>query len=237
MHILFEFTVGKLRQLNSLLVFTTIILSSFFLYQGQLKKQDQSGILIIIAWLATGVIGLSFYQHSVFDHYIAYLFPATFLLYGFIFDRIIKVHKLGIMCLIGFALGFLQYNFSLYNFQPSGPTLDQLKEAANSIHSRVKPGEKYAMILLSSSKDLYGMNYRYFLHTDLSKLPVFPENHGLATKLIIVDEERVAADPLALPIYEIITFGDKQVTEEYQLPSGTEVIILEKRGQSSERDV
>lgn len=237
MHVLFEFTIGKQRQLNSLLLLITILLTGLFVYRDHKKHQPQAGVIVVIVWLLVGVLGLSFYQHSVFDHYIAYLFPATFLLFGYVFDQLIKLHKLNLIIFVGFLVFYLRYNVGQYSFQPSGPTINQLSEAAAAIHARIDAGENYTLILLSSSKDLYGMNYRYYLRTIPDKSPLSPEEHARAKKLVIIDEERVAEDPLALPIYEIVTFGPSQSLTKFQLSNGTEVMILEKRGQSAEGEV
>lgn len=237
MHVLFEFTIGKQRQLNSWLLITVTALTGWFLYLDRKKYWQLKGALVVVIWLVVGVIGLSFYQHSVFDHYIAYLFPATFLLFGYIFDRLMKFHKIFAIILFAFLAFYLQYNVSRYHFQPSGPTLNQLAEAAAGIHAQLEPHENYIVILLSSSKDLYGMNYRYYLHTSPEKAPLPPENYSAASKLVIIDEERVAADPLALPIYEIVTFGPTQLITKFQLSNGTEIMILEKDIQSVEGEV
>jgi len=214
--------------------FIIVILLVIFLWQFRLsfkKKKLPRGPLVIGVYLTIGILGLSFYQHDVYDHYIAYLFPVVFLFLGFCLDKLFSLPKIGWL-IVATILGWYGYaNLKHLVFKSSGPSQTGLRLTASSIHQRVTPNEPYAIVLLSESKDLYGMNYRYFLSTDQSKRPVDPEHNNQADKLFIINEEQKTDTPQDLPIYEIVMFANKTPVEVYRLPQGISVTVLSKAGQ------
>lgn len=227
MHILFEFNVGKNRQLNTWLVTTVIAILLFSFYRIKKQKTEYKGITVITVALIVGILGLSFYEHNVYDHYISYLFPATFLVLGFCLDRILAIKYLGVIPVAVFIVFFAQYNLPRISFNPGGPTQQQLQTIAAAIHQKVEPDEPYSIVLLSDSGDLYGMNYQYYLSTDPHKRPLKPEEHHQAKKLFIINEDKKSERPQELPIYEIVVFGNSSTAEVFEA-DGLEITQLSK---------
>lgn len=226
MHIFFEITIGKNRTLNTWLVIAVVAIVSQFLIFQRKNLKEHKGLIVLLVFLIVSIFGLSFYEHNVFDHYIAYLFPATFLVLGFCLARLSRVPMLGWLVVSATLLYYAQYNFTRIDYQAGGPSQADLKIAADAIHQRVESNEPYNVILLSESGDLYGMNYRYFLSTDLDKRPVNPEDHHRAKKLFVINEDKKSNDPQNLPIYEIVVFENKQPVEEFTLENGLEITVL-----------
>ncbi len=226
MHILFEIALGKWRQLNSLLLYLFIGILGWRLIKESESKTHRNE-LVLAAYLVTGIIGTAFYEHTIFDHYIAYLFPVTFLIFGVIAAQLTK--KIWCKLLVWSFLGFfLWFNLPRIPLEDAGWTIDDMKRVSQSIYQRVEAGEKYNLVLLSESRDLNAQNYRYFL-TTTDRPPVPTEERPRVEKLFIINEERQAEDPTDLPIYEIQTFPDKEPIEIYQIEDGPEVIVLKRQ--------
>ena len=140
-----------------------------------------------------------------------------------------KIKPKGLFYVISliFLVFFISKNMNFYSLQASGWTINDVKRVATSIQERVKNGEKYNLVLLSESKDLYGMNYRYFLST-MDNPPVKIEDHHQAEKLFIINEEKKERDLLNLNIYEIVVFPEKNIIEQYQFEPGPEITVLGK---------
>jgi hypothetical protein len=231
MHVLFEYNIGKWRELNRLLVLVVIAVAAGTL-TIQRNYPHRSGLGLILWFIAVGIVGTAAYQHTVFDHYIAYLFPVTALLLGIVLAQLVQL-KLGELpfgkYLVIFCLGgFLFYNLPRLPLTSTGWTIADINMTSQSILDRVQPGEKYNIVLLSESGDLDGQNYRYFLTTEPGKNPVLPEHRDEAQTLFIINEAKAVTDVVSLPAYEIVTFPNHQVSEKYQVPNGPEISVLRR---------
>lgn len=231
MHVLFEISIGKNRQLNRFLLYTFgFILLWMFLLQNKEKSQKNdphhSGKVVILSYLFTGILGTALYQHTIFDHYIAYLFPVTFLIYGIIFDVVWRSF-FGKVFFAVFFVFFLWYNLPKLPLRTLGWTVDDVKKTSEAIYSRVQENERYNIVLLSESKDHYGQNYRYFLTTFSPPPQEVGENDSLDT-LYIIDEEKKAENPVDLPIYDIVVFSNKNVAETFSINNGPNILVLRK---------
>ncbi|HEX7017338.1 MAG TPA: hypothetical protein VF209_00310, partial [Patescibacteria group bacterium] len=227
LHILTEISLGQQRQLNTLLVISILGLIVFQL----LDRKDEShwtGQAVLATYLFFSIIGLSFYEHTVFDHYIAYLFPVTFLLYGLASYWLWTKGYVGKVAAVLFTLVFVAYNIQHYPLSKLGWTIADIKRTSQTIADRVKPGEKYDIVLLSETKDIDAQNYRYYLHATNTP-PVNIGEHGDIETLFIIDEEKKVANVTDLPIYIIVVFPDKEPAEVYNVPGGPEITVLRRK--------
>lgn len=225
--IFFEKHIGELGLWNTVMVIG-LVLSSIFVLLYKRKNKEMAGFSILLVYAIVGVIGFSFYEHRIFDHYIAFLLPILFLITGTLLAYFTQKNTLLWILVAGYVGVFAHFNIQNITFKAGGPTQKELKDTAESIHNRVEVNEPYAIVLLSESQDLYGMNYRYFLNTNLEKRPVDSETFGQAQKLFIINEEQATDRPQDLPIYEIVTFEDKEPKEVYTLPQGISITVLTK---------
>lgn len=230
MHILFEISIGKHRTLNTgLLILTLVVISALVINpkKWQLRRPGFGGETVVFAYLITGIIGTAFYGHTVFDHYIAYLFPITFLTFGIVIRTLtVKVPATTGLTAI-FGLAFLAWNLPRYQLQTQNWSLDDVHRTANTILTRVKPGDKYNIVLLSETGDIDGQSYRYFLEVSSSP-PLAIENRGQAEMLFIINEDKKLAKVTDSPVYEIVVFPDKTPKEVYNVEGGPEITVLKK---------
>lgn len=208
---------------HPLLYIITILTVSYFLKVWKKKEKIKPAELVLLAYLGSGILGIALYQHNVYLHYIAYLFPMVYLFYGLFFAKIKRFYSL--LILIPFFIYFLLSNSTRYQLKSSGWTIADMQNTADQIYKRVKPDDKYNLVLLSESKDLYGMNYRYFLSTKDNE-PLALANHHQADTLFIINEEKVEKEVWQLPIYEIVVFEEKNVAEIFQIKNGPEITVL-----------
>lgn len=225
MHILFEYVIGQQRLLNTILVLITLFTLAFLIFFNK-KYQYKKGLVVISSYLVIGIIGTAFYQHTVFVHYIAYLFPITFLIYGVFFDWLTS-KKIGYLFLLSFVILFLNYNLAHMPLKDRGWGIQDVQRTADSIYQHLSPGEKYNIVLLSESGDIDGQSYRYFLTTtDIP--PVETAQRGEVETLFIINEDQKIDKVTDSPIYEIVVFPDKDNFETYQVENGPEITILRK---------
>jgi 4-amino-4-deoxy-L-arabinose transferase-like glycosyltransferase len=219
--VLFDSTFGDLG-INNLFLYLSFTFLIVYLIKNRkkIKKSDT----ILFSYLLSGLFGLSLYQHEVYTHYFAYLLPIVYLFYAWVLTKI-KPKFLFYLTSTAFVLFFLSKNANFYSFKDSSWSIKDVEKVANSIQKRVADGEKYNLVLLSESKDLYGMNYRYFLST-MDNPPLKIEEHHQAKKLFIINEEKKEQDLLNLDIYEILVFPEKNIIEQYQFEPGPEITVL-----------
>lgn len=221
--VLFDSTFGDLG-INNLFFYVSLISISVHLIKN--RKKLQSNDQLLFSYLLTGLFGLSLYQHEVYAHYYAYLLPIIYIYFAWLLNKIKPKFLFYLVSLI-FLIFFIKKNISFYSLEDLGWTINDVKMVADSIQKRVANGEKYNLVLLSESKDLYGMNYRYFLST-MENPPLKIENHHQAEKLFIINEEKKENDLINLDIYEIVVFPEKNISEQYQFEAGPEITVLDK---------
>lgn len=192
------------------------------------KAWHKQGVWIPVLFCLVGVLGLALYRHDVYFHYIIFLFPAMFLFFGWVLAVISRI-KIFIPIIIGLLAWYSWHNYSRLDFSPTGQTLEQLSEASSLIHSQIEPGEPYILVLLASHRDLYGMNYRYFLNTDREKAPLSPERYQEAETLVLINEERLP-NPTDLPIFELMVFDYDEPSQVINTKNGIEILFLRKDG-------
>lgn len=224
LQLFFEITIGKHRMLNTGLLL--VVLAGYLKLLSEKKNQYHTGYQILAVTYVLSVIGLSFYRSSVFDHYIAFFFPATFLIFASVLELIGR-WRWG-WGVVGVALiYYFAYNFQHMPLKTLGWTMYDMERTAASVAEHVKPGEKYNIVLLSETKDVYGMNYRYFLTTTETP-PLTMEHFGEVETLFIIDEQQIVKDVTSLPIYEIVVFPNHTPSEVYSVPGGPKVTVLRK---------
>jgi 4-amino-4-deoxy-L-arabinose transferase-like glycosyltransferase len=224
LQLFFETTLGKHRLLNTALLL--IVIGVFISILQSKKEPYKTGYRILAVTYIISVCGLAFYRGSVFDHYIAFFFPATFLIFGVVLDRLASF-RWGWGAVVFFFLLFLSYNIPRMPIRDLGWTTYDMQRTAQTIADRVKPGEKYNIVLLSETKDIYGENYRYFLTTTPNP-PLRMERFGEVETLFIIDEQKIEKDVTNLPIYEIVVFPNHKPAEVYSVPGGPTITVLRK---------
>ena len=229
--ILTDLSVGEHDSSFDTFIAFSLIAVLFYIVIRKFKKgRLASGEFIVFSFLITGIIGTALYRHNIYHHYIAYLFPAAFFSLAIILDYLYQKSMVGKILVGIFSFFFIQFNF-IYGremLESLGWTIANIQSVAQTIEDRVKPGEKYNIVLLNGTGDLNGQNYRYFLSTSDDKKIVSEEEFGQVETLFIIDEERKIEKEVDSPVYEIVVFPNKKPVEVYTIPDGPEITMLRK---------
>ncbi len=233
--ILLELSIGNQSNLNNYLLIFSFIILFLSLQDSKLNlktnrnKDLYFGKIIIITFLITGIFGTALYKHTIFDHYIAYLFPVSFFALGLIGDYLYKKGVSGKLAILLFLVLFANFNVSKMSkvLSSTGSTMNKIWSNSKTITDRVRDGEKYNIVLLTGTGDIDGQNYRYFLSTT-DKPPIKMEDRGEIDTLFIINDDKVLKNVVESPIYEIVVFPNKTASEVYQIDDGPEITVLRR---------
>ena len=174
-------------------------------------------IWFLSIWLATGLIGLGLYKQHIYDHYYGFLFPAPFLLLGFIIDEFKKLKLLTIPFIL--ILLIIMVTNSPIRYPPNNQ-MAHIREISGFI-AQESANNPFNLALIA--KRNYDAGYRYFLQ--LNQSPYFTIHQKLADQLFVVCEEPVC-EPIGNPLWEIAAFGWAKIGEQWEFPWGVKVFKL-----------
>lgn len=219
------FGIGSIKSNWTILVILlSITYLLFFLWKH--KKNKLLGFSIISASIIISALGLTFYQHNVYIHYVTFLFPISFLLLGAIFDRFLSINPIfGGMIILIFAQYATHRAVVSLNFNDAGTTINEIKQTSNRIISELKNDETYSIALLSGTKDVFGQNYLYFLNT-AGRPPVEEIRRGFNDVTFIIDEEKVEDNVLNAHIFEIEIIRNWQIDKIITIPDGPTITVV-----------
>lgn len=227
MHLLFEVTYGQFREFNTLALILALTFITLFVWHNR-KNTQSRGFYILILTFALSISGLATYEHTVFDHYLAFLFPVSALLLGLVLYQLSRLFGLvGKMLVVAAIIGIFLVNSQMWPLQTAGWNIKDMKRTSERVAAIVPEGNNYSLLMVSSSKDLYAQNYRYFLET-LGKAPVSPELHHTTDKLIIINEDVPDFDPTTSPLYELVVFPNREPVAVYTVPNEPSIYVLER---------
>ena len=220
-----ELYLGNLRLLNTVIVIC-ILGTLGWLMRSTTGTKQQAIYVVLASFSGWAVLGLAFYESSVFAHYVAYFYPITLWLYSIMLWRATKVNQGKWLAVIGVTI-FAAWNIPHIRLHSLGWTITDIKATAQTIHDHVQAGEKYNIVLLTGTGDIEGQNYRYFLN--VSDRPPLPrERWGEVDTLFIINEDHKIKRVIDSPIYEIVVFPNKRPAEVYTIPNGPEITILRR---------
>ncbi len=212
-HILVRVPLGRLMANHEAILLLSVFLLLFFnLYWTRSKKQYRMFLanLIVLIFLLIGILGTAVYQHDLYNHYIAYLYPVTAFVYALALGRLLKINKrLFTPVVVLFIVWFFISNAQRWPLKPNY-LYQRTQHTAEQIYNYLADGERYDIVLLSETNDLYGQSYRWFLSTT-DRPPIVKEKQQSPETLVIIDEEKKVEDVTALDIYEIVVFPEKNI--------------------------
>ncbi len=179
---------------------------------------------VIFSWLLITIVGISFYSHSVFPHYLTFCYPIIAIFWAYI---ITTLWNQRVTLLIGvLLLGMLTWFNAggLLRLGWSGQGTSVVQETVSELLPYVN--QPYNIALLSDDKDYKGMIYRYFLEVS-TKRPKETDDYGDLKSLAIIDEVNTI-DPRSVPIYEIQTARDFALTHTLRANTIPHILILER---------
>ncbi len=159
-------------------------------------------VLALGIWLLIGLVGVSFYQQNVYDHYLGFMNPVPFLLLGSIatFKKIPrKFLTLSIIILV-LSLTYVNFQKSPLRFSPN----NQLKRTIDVAEFIIKESRNKDFNFALIAKSNYDSAYQFYL----DKLGHHPKQvpFDKTDQLFVVCEDE-SCDPTHNSKYEIVAFG------------------------------
>lgn len=190
----------ELRWVNTGIV---ILLSSLGIFLTK-RKQTLFGVKLVVLWVVSSVIGLSLYPDTIYSHYVAFLFPASFLLLGIIIDWFMSKFTYVKFTLLAGCLFLAAYNIQSLPFWEVNPGgYREMRRVAMEVAKEVQHGERYNIALLNSNREYRGMKYRYFFSITPNR-PQSEYDYERLDALVVFVEN--GEEPIKSPIFEIQEF-------------------------------
>ena len=228
LHIFTELWLGKERTVNNiwLLVLVATFCSTMINWSTRKIRLPSRGQAVIFTYLSVSVIGTSVYQHTVFDHYLTYLFPVICWFWGRIITQLWRSRAWwSVLIVMSLIVHFISFNLWHYPLTPLGWQISDMQRTAQSIYQRLGSATRYNLVLLSGTGDLTAQNYRYFLNTT-DRPPISINESQEVEVLFIIDEVRIQPSLSESEIYQIKIFPNQQPSEVYTIPGGPEITVL-----------
>ncbi|OGC92185.1 hypothetical protein A3D85_02750 [Candidatus Amesbacteria bacterium RIFCSPHIGHO2_02_FULL_47_9] len=185
-----------------------------------IRRRLSPAAWFVISWLGFGLIGLGLYKQHIYDHYYGFIFPAIFLLLGFVLNQLFQKTKLAFMgILLVLPLFFVSLQNNPFRNSPNNQ-LARTIEIANFIKSQSQ-NSPFNLALLA--KNNYDASYRYFMQ--LNDAPYYTIHDKLTDQLFVICEQS-DCEPINNPLWEIAAFGWSKIDQEWTFPWGVKVLRL-----------
>ncbi|MBI2596841.1 glycosyltransferase [Candidatus Daviesbacteria bacterium] len=166
---------------------------------------------VLGVWLFVGLLGLSFYQQGIYDHYLGFMNPVPFLLLGSLATvkykkKITKVLLLSLVLL----LAYVNLQKNPLNNKPNNQ-LKRTQDVARFVINKTE-GKDFNFALIAESN--YDAAYQFYLDQYDHKPKQVP--FDITDQLFVVCEDSVC-DPTHNAKYEVAAFGWSKIDwmEEY----------------------
>ncbi|PIS14570.1 hypothetical protein COT64_01915 [Candidatus Shapirobacteria bacterium CG09_land_8_20_14_0_10_39_12] len=221
---------GK-NEFIGLWVALAITLGSVPVFFLQFKKRQgnkiiKNSFLLLLAWLFIGLIGMGLYKQHIYDHYFGFLFPAVFLYFSFILERLFH-HRIYFK-LSAVALFVSSVFLNLYETPLKNASNYQMKHVIE-IDKKIREeagGKPFNLGLIA--KQNYDASYRYFLEkwgSKATEIDAQGVKETITDQLFVVCEE-VDCNPTTHPQAEIANFGWSIIDKQWNFDWGTKLYKL-----------
>lgn len=168
--------------------------------------------LVLGVWLIVGVAGLALYRNSVYSHYLGFLNPVPYMLFGslvYVADRFEKkgwILKGVVLALTGILIA-MNLQRSPFKLPPN----NQLQRTQNIARFVIEQsgGKPFNFALIAEHN--YDAAYQFYLDVYGHKPKVVP--FDVTDQLFVVCEDAVC-NPVGHPKHEIAAFGWVQIEDE-----------------------
>jgi hypothetical protein len=182
-----------------------------------MSKSISPELKLVLVWIGFGLLGLGLYKQHIYAHYYGFIFPAPFLLLGFIFKY--SNHLLRYL-LAGFTVYLLVFNLLNNSFRSSpNLQLERTTQIATVIDQQTL-GEPFNLALIAKTN--YDAGYRYVLQ--LFDSPYYTIHDRLAEQLFVICE--VPCEPINNPLWEVAAFGWAKIDKVWEFPWGVNLYRL-----------
>lgn len=206
------------------LIFGATVLGYIFHKKAVLLKHK--AWWLIFAWLIIGLTGMGLYKQHIYDHYFGFLFPAVFIIAGWIVNKPTDFHR-G-WRYFGGALFLLITTLSLKEIPLKDVPNYQMDRVEKIDHRviEIARGKPFNFALIA--KQNYEAGYEYFLEKwSYKPSQIDPQrfDQTVTDQLFVVCEDSVC-EPINHPKAQIANFGWAKIDESWDFPWGVKLFKL-----------
>ena len=170
-------------------------------------KKQKTPFWVVFFWYLSGLVALALYKQHIYDHYFAFLFPAVFLLAGFLIHRF-KYIGIPFLILIT-VVSFLEnpFRYAPNNQLKTTTQIDDLIIANSN-------NQNFNFALLA--KQNYDPPYRYILTNKKAKIVDLPNT--MADQLFVICEPfQIDCSPINNPEWSVAAFGWAKIDNQWDI--------------------
>lgn len=200
------------RQLKYALLSAIIILvGSIWSFKKNIKQRKE--LFLLFTWIGFGILGLGIYKQHIYAHYFGFLFPAIYLLTGFLLSFLWKrTIPFKLISLILFSC--LIFHAVVYSPLKQSPNR-QLQRTEQVVDLIIQESNRQEFNFGLIAKQNYDESYRYFLENKNAKLVRGEEK--VVDQLFVVCEDGEKCQPEGSPQWQIAVFGPSKVDMQWQI--------------------
>lgn len=165
--------------------------------------------LALGVWLIIGILGLSLYKQSIYDHYLGFLNPAPYLLFGSLIS-LRKKWVVGGVVLLSLILAFLNLSKNPLLLPPN----NQLERTQNIAQFVIEQSQNKPFNFALLAKNNYDAAYQFYLDVYGHKPKQVP--FDITEQLFVVCEDSECR-PVGHHKYEIAAFGWAKIEQETKI--------------------
>jgi len=218
---------GKNETFGFLIALILPVIGIFVWRFDRLKNQISLRVLLLIlAWLGIGILGMGLYKQHIYDHYFGFLFPAVFLVLAAVLSWLwdFKIYGKILSAIIFLTIIVLSFEASPLKYPPNYQ-LQHTQEISRKIIEE-SSGKPFNLGMIA--KQNYDAGYRYFLEKWGHKaVEIDPQRsqETITEQLFVVCEEK-ECHPTTHPQAEIANFGWSKIDKEWEFPWGVKLFKL-----------
>lgn len=217
-------------------IFSLIVLASLSLFWQRLKKKNDEKLVLALkmlwVWITWGVLASRLYSGNFYFFYYLFLFPAPFLLCGFLGKSFWQYRKLRLIIILALFLiiGFhLKFTVALAT---EWRNINDLMAVAEVISDNIDNQSLFNIATVQKEAyrwDRNSVDYRYFVESFGKKkaLDWYPEDYRKASILFVVSEGG-QTEVLKSNIMEIEEFSPAKIIGQWQVGKGIVIYKLSK---------
>ena len=197
-----------------------VLVGAWLLFKQKHLSYEET---VLLLWVSLGCLLFGFYQKPIYDYYLGFLYPAPFLLLGFIIKNLAD-NKILFTAFLSLVL--VIFVFNLVNspaFEVPNQQVLRTKENVEFLleQTKMKPFN-FALIADGNSDHAY----RYFMEIWGRKPVELTHNPQSITDQLMVICEAKECQPLGNSLWEIAGFGRAEIAGEWGTKDGKRIFKL-----------
>lgn len=205
-------------QLGIVILIVCSIFALLYLFKKHYGERSQRlKYLLLLLWLAMGVLLFGFYQKPIYDYYFQFMFPLPFLLAGnflSIFYGYSFFGKFGKVLSVVIFVGLFLFNLDGMPFKYApNRQLRQVRTISEFVLDKAE-GRPFNFALITSGNSDHA--YRYFFELEgntpvvIQNAEIDPQRTSIADQLLVVCES-IPCAPLGHSLFEIAGYGRAEI--------------------------